>query len=256
MSDSREGRFAPGGGAERLVLAYARTYTSQDPGSSTSILKTCSVVVMTVYVPVNHGTVIHSISLLGDPEPMAVTFGIFAVTASDPLIDVAVPALTAELHDAFGDIVMPFLSTEATLTQTEVAFVNPSSNIPVLGVDSTPRVGGTSGAMLPQNSALLVHKRSAAPGRIGRGRLYLPSCLREAQVDNKGIIAALEVSGLQTPISSWLTRVANNTAPAGVDKDMVILHTVTPANPALTPTVVTSLVVDSLIATQRRRLRK
>ena len=211
---------------------------------------------MAQYLPANHGTVIHSLSLTGDAEPMAVTYGIYAVDISAPGDPVPTAGVVAELHDAFGDIIVPFLSTEMSLTQTELRFVQPGTVDPVLAIDTTVRVGGTSGTMLPQNSALLVHKRSAEAGRRGRGRLYVPSILREAQVDNKGLIASVELAGLQTAFSAFLTRVQGNTTPADTDKEMVILHEPSGADPTPTGTFVTSLQCDVLIATQRRRLRK
>lgn len=207
---------------------------------------------MTVYVPEGYGQVIHSFSLTGDPEPMAITYGI----TTDDGETFTVDGIAAELHDAFGDIIMPFLKTTYTMKQTEVRFQDtPLPADPTLGLFVGDRVGGTGNDVLPQNSALLVHKRSNQPGRKGRGRLYVPGCIREAQVDDKGIITALEVTGLQTAFTSFRTRM-NAGAAGQAGTPMVILHTITEDDATPTPTLVTALVVDSVIATQRRRLRK
>jgi hypothetical protein len=99
----------------------------------------------------------------------------------------------------------------------------------------------------PPNVAVLIHKRTARGGRRGRGRLFMPWFVDETTIDEAGIIAPATVTSLATCVEVFRTALATNGVP------MVVLH-----EPGKTtagaPDVVTSLTVDPLVATQRRRL--
>jgi hypothetical protein len=69
-------------------------------------------------------------------------------------------------------------------------------------------------------------------------------------VANNGAIDPASVAGYQQRFTAWLQQIQGLTAVA----DMVILHS-TGVSTAPPPTVVTSLVVDPVISTQRKRLR-
>lgn len=99
----------------------------------------------------------------------------------------------------------------------------------------------------PANCAVLVHKRSARGGRRGRGRMFLPWALSEGDVDEVGKIATARVTAMQTICNNFLTALATNNVP------MVILHNPGTTTPGA-PNIVTNLIVDPLISTQRRRL--
>lgn len=100
---------------------------------------------------------------------------------------------------------------------------------------------------LPPNSAVLVQKRTALGGRRHRGRMYLPAhYFADSAVDSVGTISGASVTALQTKVDFLRTELAAASIP------MVILHSVS----EILPTLVTSTPVESLIATQRRRLRR
>ena len=99
----------------------------------------------------------------------------------------------------------------------------------------------------PANCAVLVHKRTARGGRRGRGRLFVPWAISEGDVDEVGKISTSTVGALQTKFNNLLTQLTTNNVP------MVLLHS-EGQTPAGAPNLVTSLVVDPLISTQRRRL--
>jgi hypothetical protein len=111
-------------------------------------------------------------------------------------------------------------------------------------------VGTHNVPKLPQNCALLVKKQTALGGRQNRGRFFLPGMLTEEGVNNVGVIAAGDRQSYQNKASSMLTSLAVGPLIA----PMVILHNDTPT-PVPDPTPVTSLYVDNVISTQRRRLR-
>lgn len=125
-----------------------------------------------------------------------------------------------------------------------------------VGTDGEPIVletgvlgtGAATGEFLPQNCAFLMQKRSALGGRRNRGRIYWP-IISEGNVNEVGEIASGFLSTLNTFANNFLALASNPTHNLSA---MVILHST--GDP--TPTTVTDLDVPSLIATQRRRLRR
>jgi|SRR5687767_9892867 len=113
----------------------------------------------------------------------------------------------------------------------------------------TRTAGSRAGESAPINWAVLVRKQSALGGRRNRGRMFLPSgYVLDTEVTELGGLAGARQTTLQGLSNGFLTAIE-----AGVTYDrMVILHETAPS----TPTVVTSLSVQSLGATQRRRMRR
>jgi hypothetical protein len=102
--------------------------------------------------------------------------------------------------------------------------------------------------LAPQNVSFLAKKATAFAGKAFRGRMYLP-CVVEGIVDNNGIVGASTITAMNLRLTNLLSNLASALAfPA----PMVLLH----SNPLIDPTTVTSLTMDTMVATQRRRLRR
>lgn len=118
---------------------------------------------------------------------------------------------------------------------------------PIVGVGTGSTPGSLSSASPPANVAVLVHKRTAAGGRRNRGRLFLPWYVIETNVQEDGTIDSGTVSGMNGFMAGWRNEMITANLPP------VLLHsvgqTIAPA-----PTPITSLTVDNLVSTQRRRL--
>ncbi len=101
----------------------------------------------------------------------------------------------------------------------------------------------------PNNTAILVQKRTSRGGRKGRGRMYLPpASLHEPNVGATGDITGVTLTAHQT----WADEVL-----AAMDlasQPMVLLHSEEAG--AIAPDPVTSLSVQPKVATQRTRLRR
>ena len=138
---------------------------------------------------------------------------------------------------------------------------------PLVGVNNNGvSPGQRSDATVAPNAAVLIHKRSAVGGRRNRGRMYLPWYTTDAGVDELGNLNSAELNAIQTTMTAYRVAIAGD-ANLG---DMVILHdsskyTVTRPSPTVkqitrttvvtpSPTVITALVCDPRIATQRRRM--
>jgi len=109
-------------------------------------------------------------------------------------------------------------------------------------------VTGTSALpALPPNCAVLINKSTAAGGRRNRGRMFVPPVFpSEGNFSAAGQINSTQLAQLQT----WWDGLYGDLNALGLG--MVVLH----QNPPYTPTIVGSLEVNALLATQRRRLRK
>jgi hypothetical protein len=115
---------------------------------------------------------------------------------------------------------------------------------------TTPVVGGSSGEPVPQNCAALVKKAVVGPTGTRSGRLYLPGVVREAQVSATGVITSGEVTSIQTAVNNWITASATD----GLEPN--VFHEPTGLNPTPAPSFVSQLQVQTILATQRRRMRR
>jgi hypothetical protein len=211
---------------------------------------------MATVIPAGFANCSLGIRLAGDPEDMAITFGI-------GLTDPAAQPTQAQVQTLFTNLA----NTLDQDTPSHFSYVNGrmtvGPNIHAGGANpgtlyEVPLAvpGTVTATTVPQNSALLVRKNTALAGRKGKGRLYLPFVF-EIGVNNIGQLDASNVAATNTYMAAFLA--ACNAAPFS---GMVLLHNkiVGPGAPPVQvipdPTPVTSLVCQPVIATQRRRLRK
>lgn len=179
----------------------------------------------------------------GDSEEMVITCG------HDPDVDTPVN-LANELFDAFGDTMFTaYAGAQVSFVGVDVQIGTTSSGEgPYISATSTlPMINSVSAsALVPQNTAALITKVTDAPGRRGRGRMYMPGTVTEASVDSVGFLTAAAVTGRQTALNNWHARLLADS------HDPLLLHATTP----VLPTPITSFVQQALVATQRRRLRR
>lgn len=97
---------------------------------------------------------------------------------------------------------------------------------------------------LPPNNAVLIRKVTAAGGRTGTGRMYVPALI-ETEVDSSGLISGASQASIQAGATGMLSDLSTNDIP------MYVLHD----SALIAPNLVTSLSVQTRVATQRRRLR-
>jgi hypothetical protein len=113
------------------------------------------------------------------------------------------------------------------------------------GVFPVSRVGSTGTNTVPSNCAILVQKHTNFGGRANRGRVYWPPIYwSETNIGSGGVATGSDVTALQNRMVTLLTALSTENVP------MVLMHS--DGSPSVD---VTSLTVQSLIATQRGRLR-
>lgn len=147
--------------------------------------------------------------------------------------------------------VMPSLTVEYSLLGARIVQGSDGPDL-IYTVDlATPVNGGVTSGSCPPNTSFLIRKGTGQGGRRNRGRMYIPGVPREAIFAN-GDIATTTVTGLQTRVDDL------QDGPTLVDAGFttpVLLHGLGLSPTPVSPTPVTSLNVQTKVATQRRRLR-
>lgn len=198
---------------------------------------------MGIVVPEGYSDVTLIVTAAGITREFTTSIGIAPITLDPPT--------PAEIADNFYDI-----STAAdrpwhpSLMSNQYTFQGVSvrttvDGLPLIGTHLDPVQGTNSLGPSPCNCALLVKKNTAAGGRKNRGRMYVtPHIIAETHVNAVGVIDDDVVATVQTWFDSWVDDIV------GLDYEGVLFH-----SDSTTPTQLSSLSVESLIATQRRRMR-
>lgn len=194
---------------------------------------------MGLVIPVDHYQVSFLFSLLNDPEPIVITFG---VTGDEVDLNAQFTALAT----AFGANFEPLLGFHYTLYQINVIKGGAAPPYDTMEIPLTTPIGFSGGNSCPQNCAILVKKRSGTPGRRNQGRFFLPG-VPEEQVSSNGVLAPTWRASMQAAADAFLDAIADEFV------GMVIHHL--EGSPSEEPTAVQNLLVDTVISTQRRRLR-
>lgn len=199
---------------------------------------------MTVSLPPGYANWINEYRATGDNEAMVNTLGLDLGGATLSGQD-----LLASLTSLWQAQVVAGMANFMTYSASSLV-VGQDGGDPIT-YDSAPGSGGTvSGTFLPQNCAALIRKQTALGGRRNRGRMFLPYCLAEADVDNIGNLTSTRINALNTQFDSVMSGLD------GLGVTPVVLHTLEPIGVTPLPTPITSMTADPRLATQRRRLRR
>jgi len=136
------------------------------------------------------------------------------------------------------------VNSDTDMTSVLVKFGPNATGPSALEPANEPGTGGTAGAAAP---AYLIHKVTALGGRAGRGRFFIPG-VPEAAVGPGGVLASGVASAVTTAVGELLADLI------AVDLPPVLLHN--EGSPVSTPTTITDLTCDPVVATQRRRQRR
>lgn len=197
---------------------------------------------MGVEIPVTGSEATIRWSLAGDSEFMVVTLGLLDQTLVFDPEDIAArfdAAFTAGQMSTATDMGVGWsLGTKfvKTVLASGPVTVEVGTAISNTGTHSTP----------PNNCAVLVRKNTALGGRSNRGRMYLPPYrFAEGDYTPTGILGTTQVATLQAEVDAFLTQLeVQNLSP-------VLWHSDGSAG-----TLITSLVVQPRLATQRTRMRR
>lgn len=120
----------------------------------------------------------------------------------------------------------------------------------------TPPIIGTAAQPSPPQVAMVVRKTSSLLGRRFKGRLYVPGMLADGTVDDAGVILPAGVTQFQTAFNTFFTLLSTPATAAEAQIALSIVHSPPKSGVATPPpNRVLALSVQSLTATQRRRIR-
>lgn len=189
-------------------------------------------------IPVNFAQV--NIVFAGDgvPSGAEVTFGVNLDGGATSLADVADAVQTS-----YQTRLMSLVNSRVHVSEYMVK-AGPSSTGATY-ILTAHDVGTTDLGALPSSLALLVRKQTAGGGRKSRGRFFWP-VLGETLIGDGGIISPTALANLQTGFNGFLADLVT------ADAAMCLLH----ADALTAPTPVTALSVQTICATQRRRMRR
>lgn len=204
---------------------------------------------MALNIPPGFGLAAFRFSLSGDPEEMVTTLGIDLGDAAGAFAEAANNVFRSWSQ------VFPAAQLDADYTFRGVRLWVGQDGGATVPYDSTVAAytGAASGGGPVQNTAVLVKKSTARPGRRGRGRFYWPPFgLSVAGYSPAGVI----VSGTLTDYQTRFTNFFNNLHLNGVNGITFPVPPVLFHNNADAPDPITAFTVQSTLASQRRRLRK
>ncbi|AXH79007.1 MAG: hypothetical protein [Circular genetic element sp.] len=197
---------------------------------------------MGVQIPNGHGQASQEWLLDGAPHPfMVVTGHAFGPTGTVQDFADSVHASWATFFGAPST-----RSPNVRLGRTRVLYRNNAGMLEAAENGTIITGTGVLNPAPPPQVCILGQKRTLFAGRQYRGRMYIPGfILNEGNIDSAGIIDSATRGVVQGWINTWLSGLNASQYP------VKLLH----ESLAIAPTAVTSINIDSRVATQRRRLR-
>lgn len=198
---------------------------------------------MPTTIPINASLAVLRWTTTGDPEEMLSTIGVITTP------EVSAETTAHQVYDAATDStsITGLAAMNAPWTFVGVTVYKRLTGDPVVGewVQPITQTAGSS-TSLPSNCALLLKKNTDRPGRMGRGRMFLPSGLiDESNVDTNGTIESSVYTTTAARVTAFYNElVANECAPALFHAD------------GSAADLITSFSLDTRIATQRQRMRR
>lgn len=205
---------------------------------------------MSLIIPVGFAEVGIELRHTLDPDPWFVTFGVSFETMS-AFDDVFA---TIEAAWANSTVLTPNTALSSSAAFTGINLRVGTATEPIILRKNVNHVGTNTGSFLPQNCAILVKKNTLLGGRRNRGRMFWPNMLDEGTVNDVGLLNPSTITNNQTSANNFFNLLQDPTVIDGAALNMHVLHSEGKSS-VPPPTPVSSLTVDSVISTQRNRLR-
>lgn len=207
--------------------------------------------IVPLLIPVGFADIAVELMCAGDPDPWYVTFGV-AHTVDEGDIE----TIGLSVNTAWQSTFLPSQANTVTHTGCKITMGTADEPLRVFKPSNVlDNQGGSADNRLPQNCALLVRKNTNKGGRRNKGRFFVPLIVGETTVNSVGMIETSEVIYFQGLANAFQASLAEDADPVIPSTPMVVLHHSEGVSTAPSPTPVSSLQVDGVIATQRRRMR-
>lgn len=196
---------------------------------------------MGVIIPEGYAKVDFKFTLLGRTEPFIISMG-----ASPELVTLslseAFAALNANVQVAGHLAGANGMIGYYTYNGMDVTYMSDTG--PVLYPKFALLTGTKTGNAPPPQVAVVMRKQTARGGRKGRGRMFLHAgYVREEDIDPSGIIDGTVATAIQNRVITLFDDFED------AELLPVLLHSGTEI-----PDLITGFTIDTLVATQRRRL--
>ena len=197
---------------------------------------------MGVVIPLGYHQAVYRWSLAGDPEEQVSTMG-FDIDTLETLLEKATTlyngAVTTGSITPIAAMNVPWTFVGVSLYRQ----TNEGLEVAVYNNPITATVGSQSTP--PNNTSVLLQKRTALAGQRFRGRMFLPPFgINEVDLSPTGVFIA-NYAAIAARVAFWFDTME------GLGYTPVLLH----SDPEETPNEVTSLTLATQVATQRRRMR-
>lgn len=196
---------------------------------------------MGVELPVGFGQIRVVMSCVGVTRP-----AVFTMNYDPPTVDPAAhqPQIGLFLLGTGGPLESGQVLEQWTTIDVQCTEMDDTGPITHSGI--SPIVGTKTGEPVPINAAMILRKHTAAGGRRGRGRCYLPPYFATEDSITPGGMLPTTVSTLENRWENFMEDMATAGFP------LVLCHATAP----FTPTPITNLTLELLLGTQRRRMRR
>lgn len=170
----------------------------------------------------------------------------FHVTTEDGIDSTTFAGAQADVLAAMSAGIFNDLYLADTASRLRTEFTLMTSTGPLIATNTTAHIGVYSVSTPPPQVAVIVKKNTGLGGRRNRGRMYMPNVwfMPESAVDNNGGIGSTHLGNYQDHVDEFFDGL---TAASLIP---VLCH-----SDGVGATALTNLSVESLVATQRRRLR-
>lgn len=199
---------------------------------------------MTLVIPPGFASAAFVMTATEGTPPFVSTCGLDISSAGGDFVAAANSAF-----DAWALAVMPVIDTDVTLDRVTLSI---GQDGPGGSVDSTEVAvqGGRSGDTAAFAMAAIIRKVTNTIGRRGRGRIFLPACLSDAEVDQAGTVLAARATILRNAMLAFDQRLRGDLG-TGLVMPPVLLHSQEPAD----PTPIVDWAVSDLVGWVRGRIR-
>lgn len=203
---------------------------------------------MSLVIPPGFGLAAINFTGPNGTAPYVTTIGVGLSFAGGDFVGAAnrvMAAYTSAFHNGW--------SSNLTLERVTLTV---GSDGPSGSVDSDldPVTSSRSTTFMPTACSAIARKVTAELGRRGRGRMFLPGVLADAEVDEAGQILPAQIDVINTSLATFLTELASDeVGDIGVPVTPVLLHSPHPSGSV--PTPITSMTCVPVVGWIRGRIR-
>lgn len=179
---------------------------------------------------------------VGTPE-FVTTIGVDVTDVGADLVEAA-----NKVMQAYADVFIPSTTSNLSLDRVVLQVAAPGPGTGSVESDLASFNGAQGGDMAPMATSAILRKTTSVLGRRGRGRMFLPGVVRDADVDINGRLTNVFQAGLTGQGADFLDLLRSGDGPGPMDP--YLLHSTGDL-----PTPIEALICGPLVGLLRYRIR-